>query len=246
LTTLTYSHTHHVACHSPKVSSNGSSDPPWYLPSPSRGQQPSFAPPSPTNPHAPNCSPSLPSAAPRCTIPAFLHHPVHSHRPSILSRHSSTFPTFMPYLPPAPYFTLSLPSTATFHLLVSLNVLTTTTLLRLRRILLTGIKYILLLRSTMLVLLQLFANMMTVDTFWERRSPTRLRTENEDSSSGDSHRGLDKAWYKLQPPFVYLPAHMLFVSEFYSRTRRENPTTVMARTMKTSFLRETPTRSSSR
>jgi hypothetical protein len=37
----------------------------------------------------------------------------------------------MPYLPPAPRCTLSLPSTATFHLLVSLNVLTTTTLLRL-------------------------------------------------------------------------------------------------------------------
>jgi hypothetical protein len=40
-------------------------------------------------------------------------------------------PTFMPYLPPAPRRTLSLPSTATFHLLVSLNVLTTATLLRL-------------------------------------------------------------------------------------------------------------------
>ena len=131
LTTLTYSHTHHVACHSPNVSSKGSSDPSGHLPSPSRGQQPSFAPPSPTNPRAPNCSPSLTSAAPKCTIPAFLHHPVHSHRPSILSRHSSTFPTFMPYLPPAPRCTLSLPSTATFHLLVSLNVLTTTTLLRL-------------------------------------------------------------------------------------------------------------------
>jgi hypothetical protein len=91
LTTLTCSHTHHVACHSPNVSSNGSSDPSGHLPSPSRGQQPSFAPPSPTNPHAPNCSPSLTSAAPKCTIPAFLHHPVHSHRPSILSRHSSTF-----------------------------------------------------------------------------------------------------------------------------------------------------------
>jgi hypothetical protein len=122
-----------------------------------------------SNHHAPNCSPSLTSAAPKCTIPAFLHHPVHSHRPSILSRHSSTFPTFMPYLRPAPRCTLLLPSTATFHLLVPLNVLTTTTLLRLsgffhsftshsptrshRRILLTGIKYILLLCSTILVLL---------------------------------------------------------------------------------------------
>jgi hypothetical protein len=45
---------------------------------------------------------------------------------------------------------------------------------------------------------------------------------------------------------VHIPtAYMLFVSEFYSRTRRENPTIVMARTMRTSFLRETPTRSSS-
>src|ERR1700712_118056 len=94
----------------------------------------------------PNCSPSRTSAAPRCTIPAFLHHPVHSHRPSILSWHSS-----MPYLPLAPRCTLSLPPT-------SPNVLTTPTLLRLsgffqsftshspkrnrRRILLTGIKYI--------------------------------------------------------------------------------------------------------
>ncbi|KAJ8588684.1 hypothetical protein M405DRAFT_819380, partial [Rhizopogon salebrosus TDB-379] len=69
--------------------------------------------------------------APKCTIPAFLHHPVHSHCPSILPRLSSTFPTFMPYLPLAPCCTLSLPSTATFHLPVPPNVLTTITLLHL-------------------------------------------------------------------------------------------------------------------
>jgi hypothetical protein len=80
LTTLTYSHTHHVACRCPNVSSNRSSDPSGYLPSPSRGQEPSFAPPSPSpstcalqcppspaNPHASNRSPSLTSAVPSST-----------------------------------------------------------------------------------------------------------------------------------------------------------------------------------
>ncbi|KAJ8588296.1 hypothetical protein M405DRAFT_819921, partial [Rhizopogon salebrosus TDB-379] len=72
------------------------------------------------------------------------------------------------YLPLAPRCTLSLPSTDTFHLLVPPNVLATTTLLRLagffqsftshspvrgqRRMLLTGIKYIPLFRSTVSVL----------------------------------------------------------------------------------------------
>jgi hypothetical protein len=83
--------------HSPNVSSNGSSDPPGHLPSPSSSQQPSFAPPSPSNPHAPSC-----------VFPA-------SSRVSHPTRESPT----------------------RSH----------------RRILLTGIKYILLLRSTMLVLL---------------------------------------------------------------------------------------------
>ncbi|KAJ8586402.1 hypothetical protein M405DRAFT_823430, partial [Rhizopogon salebrosus TDB-379] len=74
----------------------------------------------------------------------------------------------MPYLPLAPCCTLSLPSTATFHLLMPPNVLTTTTLLRLagfflsftshsparsqRGMLITSIKYTPLFRSTVLVL----------------------------------------------------------------------------------------------
>jgi len=47
-TKMTYSHTHHVACRYPNVSSNRSSDPSGHLPSPSCGQQPSSAPPSPS------------------------------------------------------------------------------------------------------------------------------------------------------------------------------------------------------
>jgi hypothetical protein len=74
----------------------------------------------------------------------------------------------MSYLPLALCCTLSLPSTATFHLLVPPNVLATTTLLRLagffpsftspsparsrRGMLLAGIKYTPLFRSTVLVL----------------------------------------------------------------------------------------------
>ena len=118
---MTYSHTHHVACRCPNVSSNRSSDPSasGHLPSPSPGQQPSFVPPSPAYPPV-----SVPSNALRVLS---LHH-VHSHHPSTLSRLSSTFSTSMPYLPLAPCCTLPLPFVTTFHLLVPPNVLTTTTL----------------------------------------------------------------------------------------------------------------------
>jgi hypothetical protein len=175
--TYTYSHTHHVACYCPNVNSNGSSNPSGHLPLPSRGQKPSFrtsepnpqclCPPSPANPHAPNHSPSLMSAAPSSTQ---LHHSCLPESSSALSSPFTTLPALqhVSNLPLAPRCILSLPFTATLHLLVSPSILTTATLPRLagflqsftshspvrsqRRMLLTDIKYIPLFRSTVLVL----------------------------------------------------------------------------------------------
>jgi hypothetical protein len=104
----------------PKRKFKGSFDPSWHLPSPSRCQQPSFAPPStcafqcppsPANPHMPNRSPFLTSAVSSSTqvCHSSLSAPS-SALSSSLPRPSSTFPTFMPYLPLAPCCSLSLPS----------------------------------------------------------------------------------------------------------------------------------------